>query len=241
VQTDEYARLFEAESRYWWYVARRECALSLLLGISRPNRALDLGCGTGALMTELKAKGIDPEGIDMSTEALAFCRQRGLASLVLGRGEAIPIRSGSVPAVVALDVFEHVEDDRAAFTETFRILQPGGALVLSVPAYRWLWGPHDVALMHFRRYSKKEILEKLSTSGFTITSASYAIFLLFPVVVLLRLIDRVLNRKPEVRLPKVPAWLNRLLVGLQRFETRLLMSFPLPWGSSVVVVAKKPG
>ncbi|MBV6458155.1 MAG: Ubiquinone biosynthesis O-methyltransferase [Fimbriimonadaceae bacterium] len=242
MQTDEYARLFEAENNYWWYVARRHCAATLLSRHTAPDATvLDLGCGTGALMTELSAKGMKPVGIDMSPQALGFSKSRGLPGLVLARGEAIPIKSDAVPAVIALDVYEHIQDDCAALAETFRILQPGGSLVLSVPAFRWLWGPHDVALMHYRRYSKKEILGKLSTAGFSIESASYAIFFLFPAVVLSRLIDRALNRNAEVRLPKVPAWANRWLIALQRLETRLLLSFPLPWGSSVVVVAKKPG
>jgi SAM-dependent methyltransferase len=191
-------------------------------------------------MMELEAAGFHACGLDMSLDALGFCTRRGMRRILQGRGERIPVITSSIPSVVALDVYEHIADDETALSETFRILQPGGVLVLSVPAFRWLWGPHDVALMHHRRYSRKEIVEKLSTAGFVVERASYAIFFLFPAVVLIRLIDKALNRSPEVRLPKVPGMINRLLIGLQRFESRLLESFPLPFGSSVVVVAKKP-
>ena len=87
----------------------------------------------------------------MSELALAYCAQRGLDHLVQGDGAKMPIASGSVDAIIGLDIFEHIEDDVAAFREAYRILRPGGALVLSVPAFKSLWGPHDVALMHFRR------------------------------------------------------------------------------------------
>ncbi len=249
MHADEYRRMFELENRYWWFVARRRLALKLLrtalseTANGQPptanRRILDLGCGTGAVLQELAAFGT-PIGVDMSPLALGFCRERGLTGLVIGRGEHIPIRSGSVDAVVALDVFEHIEDDTAAFAEASRVLKPGGVLVLSVPAFMSLWGPHDVALFHFRRYRKGQVRARLREAGLRPEKLSYAIFLLFPLVAAIRFFEKRKKGDAKASLPALPKGLNRALIGLQSFEAGLIRAVPLPWGSSVVAVARKP-
>ncbi len=98
-------------------------------------KVLDLGCGTGVISGEL-TQWAEPISLDMSELALAFSKDRGIPTLVQARGEWLPLRTGSVDAVLALDVFEHVEDDGAALKEAFRVLKPGGVLVLSVPAFK---------------------------------------------------------------------------------------------------------
>lgn len=236
--------MFALEDRYWWFVARRRLAWRLIerfpcVTNSDRVKALDLGCGTGAMLSDLRQR-FDATGVDVSPDALDFCRSRGLEGLVEASAEALPFADSSFDLVVSLDVLEHVQDDHAAAAEIARTLKPGGRVVVNVPAFRWLWGPHDVALHHHRRYKRAEIVGLLESQGLQVVWSSYSVFLLFPLVALRRMAERMQSGPAEVRLPAVPAWLNRFLIRLMDFEAWLLLRLPLPWGSSVVVVAEKP-
>lgn len=201
-------------------------------------KVLDFGCGTGAGLAEL-GQDYRVVGLDRSELALEFCRSRGLEEIILGDGASPPFRANFFDGIVALDIFEHIERDDIAFREALRILKPGGTLVLSVPAHRWLWGPHDVALMHYRRYRAAEVAAKLAAAGFQVERVTYSVFLLFPAVVLLRLFDRFRRGPTRVSLPDVGPILNRLLLKIMALENRWLTKRSLPWGSSVIAVARK--
>ncbi|MFN8218942.1 MAG: methyltransferase domain-containing protein [Fimbriimonadales bacterium] len=236
----EYERMYSLEDRYWWFVARRRLALGLLRRFAaRGGTVLDLGCGTGVVLGELGETG-PAVGLDMSPLALGFCRQRGLNGLVLGDGQYLPFARDSFDGLIGLDIFEHIPDDELAFRESFRVLKPGGVLVLSVPAFMSLWGPHDIALMHFRRYRLREAVSRLRKAGFRIEKASYSIFFLFPLVVIVRFFEKRRKGEAKANLVPVPDWANRLLIALQDLEAKLIHAISLPWGSSVVVVARKP-
>lgn len=248
MQTEEYERLFRYEDTYWWFVGRRKLALGLLaqaMPDTQPDPGsaqapiLDLGCGTGAVLAEMRANR-RAVGIDVSEHALRFCGRRGLTDLLQASAERLPLASESVQAVIALDIFEHVQDDRAAFREAYRVLRPSGVLVLSVPAFRWLWGPHDVALMHHRRYSRKQVEQRLLECGFQVERLTYSVFLLFPAVLAVRLLDKLRRGPSKVSLPHVSPRVNRFLIRVQMWEARWTARHRLPWGSSIVAVARKP-
>lgn len=229
----------DLEDHYWWFVSRRRLALSLMAPKTHQDaKVLDLGCGTGALSTELAAN-YDVVSLDFSSEALAFCQERGLKNLVHADAQVLPFPDASFDVVVSLDTLEHIPDDSAAVREAFRALKPGGTFIVNVPAYRWLWGPHDVALMHHRRYTKAQLLSLLRSQGFAVSWASYSVFFLFPIVLVIRALDKFKKGPPEVRLPTLPRWMNTALTVLQDVESAILRRAPLPWGSSVVAIAKK--
>jgi SAM-dependent methyltransferase len=233
------------EDWYWWFVARQTAALEFLTTCAparRPLDILDAGCGTGALLERLQAM---PEtrvlGLDFAEEALQFCRQRGHSRLVRGDLTALPLKDASVDVVTALDVIEHVGDDAAAAQEIVRVLKPGGVLIATVPAYRFLWSGHDVALHHRRRYRLGQVQQLVAAAGLELAKGTYLLTALFPVAAAQRLMARLRPSGQAVAgLPPVPRWLNRMLIRLQRAELAVARRARLPWGLTVFVAARKP-
>jgi len=233
------------EDWYWWFVARRAAAARFLQDYAppeRPLRILDAGCGTGAML-DLYGRWPDTEvtGIDLSPEALRFSRERGHSRLVGADLTRLPFRSGTFDVVSALDVIEHVADDQAAVREINRVLRPGGILVASVPAYQFLWGPHDEALHHHRRYHAKQFQKLLHAEGLRVAKQTHLLTALFPLAAAVRLATRGRKHQShEAGLPKVPAFINRALIGFQAAELAVARRASLPFGLSLLAVARKP-
>lgn len=239
----EYARMFEHEDHYWWYVSRRELAVELVRRyVPGPDRVIvDVGCGTGATASALRSLG-RVIGVDFSPLALRACTTRGLDWLLRAGAEAIPLATNSVDAVVATDIVEHLDDDVAALTEFRRILKPGGHAIVTVPAYQFLWSEHDVALMHRRRYVARQLGDCADRAGFQPVRLGYSLSLLLPLALgrLLKRGGQDQDKPPEAQIPPVPEWLNAALIRFQRFENTLFRFGSLPWGLSVVAVLQKP-
>src|SRR6185436_1790311 len=148
MQQHTYAIMRRVEESHWWFVGRRQIIRSFLERLVRARLAgsgaasagapaelniLDVGCGTGANLDMLSEFG-KAEGVDVSAEALSFCRARGLEQVKLGAAEALPYADGSFDLVTGLDVVEHLDDDVAGLKEMRRVLRPGGEALLFVPA-----------------------------------------------------------------------------------------------------------
>ena len=235
--------MFEAEETQWWYAGMRAISLSLLAtawpdGAAEGRRILDAGCGTGNNLTHLRRFG-RTLGIDLSEEALRFCRGRGVPA---ARGSllALPFPDGRFDAVTSFDVIYHrwVEDDRAAVREMARVLAPGGLLLLRVPALKMLWGAHDEVVHSRHRYTRGEVRRLLEGEGLEVVRLTYANTLLFPLLAVRRTLDRLLGRHgSDVGfLPPPLEWAFRGLLGL---KARLVRRVALPVGASVFALARK--
>ncbi|MFM1801742.1 MAG: hypothetical protein RJA81_1094 [Planctomycetota bacterium] len=238
----EYERMYKIEDRDWWFVSRRELVISHLkrhLKVSDPV-ILDVGCGTGATARLLKDHG-NVIGLDFSQLALSACEKRGIDHLLQGSAMAIPLADNSVDVIVATDILEHLDEDEKALSEFRRILKPGGIVIISVPAYQFLWSAHDEALMHKRRYTSKLLASRIKNAGLATCYHGYALSLLFPLA-LIRWVSNGLGRKatPQSQHLELPTWVNRLLIQFQRFEKFLFCWVRLPWGLSIIRVTQRP-
>jgi SAM-dependent methyltransferase len=240
-----YAEYFEIEDRHWWFVGRREIFLRLLDRLlppsrnGRPRRILDVGCGTGTMLLHLARYG-SVQGVDADEEAVRFCRQRGIE--YVQRAEVpLPFEPEAFDLVTLLDVLEHVDDDRGMLRELNRVLRPGGMLLLTVPAYRFLWGPQDEVSRHRRRYVAREIEERATEAGFQLRRLSYFNTLLFPGIAAIRLL-RPRRRGEDLRSDFAltrPGRLNDLLGRVFALEASLLERIDLPFGVSILALAVK--
>lgn len=238
----EYRRMFEAEERQWWYAGQREVALALLEPWARERRLLllDAGCGTGFNLVALARFG-PTLGIDLSEEAISFCRERGVRA-VRGSVLRLPFRAEAFEAVTSFDVIYHdwVGDDRAAVAEMARVLSPGGALLVRVPALELLRGAHDAEVLTRRRYTLGELRALVAGCGLRVQRSTYCNSLLFPLLLARRTLDRLLGRHgSDVGfLPPPLEGLFRRVMELEAFCVRHGLRFPL--GASAVVLATKP-
>ena len=206
---------------------------------SGDHRLLDAGCGTGWNLEALRAFGT-PVGVDLAAEAVAFCRQRGVAVL-RGSLAALPFVDGSFDCVSSLDVLYHawVTDDQAAVREMARVLKPGGVLFVRVPALESLRGAHDEEVFTRHRYTRGEVEALVRGAGLVCDRLTYANVLLMPLMALRRPLDRLLGREGSDvgMLPPPIEWLFRSCLEL---EARWLRRLAFPIGASVIAVAHKP-
>jgi ubiquinone/menaquinone biosynthesis C-methylase UbiE len=240
----EYKAMFELESFYWWYIARRKVIGEFLTAhlpeTCGERRILDVGCGTGINNALLSQFG-EVHGADMSEAALEFSRKRGIRRLQLASMDALGYPSKMFHAATALDILEHTDDDMAALKELHRVMDDNGKILLTVPAYGFLWSEHDEALHHRRRYTSAELRNKLTVAGFDIERCTYYITLLFLPILLMRIAQNFRKRSiyPTSGHVILPRWLNRTLIWVLDFERVLLRWTNLPMGVSIVCVARK--
>ena len=245
MQPTEIDRLAHFEEWYWWHRARQAIVARLLdRYVQGPRgRVLDVGCGAGATSVVAAASG-RLLGVDLGAEATAAARARGIEVAQMD-ATALATREGAFDLVVALDVLEHLDQDAAAARELLRTLRPGGALLVTVPAYQWLWSSHDVALGHRRRYTRGRLRTLLASAGFEVQLCSYVMTAALPAAAAVRLIERLPGRRPpperaESGYIPLPRWLNSSLAWLVGLDGHLAGRVPLPGGLTVVAVARRP-
>lgn len=235
-----YEDLFKLEDSHWWHISKRRTVKTFILKFCKKKnlKILDMGCGTGKNMEELSVLG-NIFGIDTSREAVSYCKTRGLVNAKLGNTYKSGFADSTFDLITLLDVLEHT-DERKTLAEVSRILVSGGEILITVPAFSWLWSRWDEVLHHRRRYNKRMLEKVLIKEGFEVVKISYLYsFLIFPAFII-RSIKKLIPGKSyssdfKLTFPIV----NKLMVLACDLERMLMMRASIPFGTSLVVLARK--
>ena len=186
---EEIKMMYNLEANHWWFTARRRLIVYLFEKYCKRGLLLDLGCGTGINLSTFK-KFTKVKGIDSSLLALEFCRKRGHNNVVKAKAEKLPFKDNAFDTILALDILEHIKYDDKVLAETYRVLKKDGILILTVPALKFLWTEHDNIFEHKRRYNTKGLKSKLEKQKYKIKKISYWNFILFPLMMIYKFINR---------------------------------------------------
>ena len=262
-----YQIIFEVEDEHWWFVGRRQIvftqiedalsqtpvasrsaseapsrpgvsAVALPSGTRAARQILDIGCGTGATLDHLKRYG-EVQGVDLSEMALNFCHRRGHQRVILGSALELPFADESFDLITALDIIEHLDDDVHSLSEIRRVLKTGAPAVIFVPAFQTLWGPNDDQSHHKRRYRLGQLRSQVEASGLRVERISYANIVMFaPIWVGRKLLNALGATSQAEGLINHPL-INKPLARIFSSEARWLRHHTLPFGTSIVCVARK--
>ena len=243
-----FASLVEIEGKHFWFKARNRLILFFVKKycqkiINDKHKMLEIGCGNGNVIYYLRKNGINCQGGDLFLEGLIYCRRKVKAPLYQIDALCLPFRN-YFDIIGLFDVIEHIEEDEKVLKEVYKALKPEGNILITVPAHKKLWGRYDELAYHKRRYSRKELITKLETTGFTVEKVSYFVTLLFPALLLFRYLNhkrckKLSNEeflKKEIQIIPI---LNSVFLWILKIERILIQFINLPFGSSLIAIAKK--
>jgi SAM-dependent methyltransferase len=250
LEPHEYQTLFDLEASHWWFRALHLTLLDTLreLNVNSASMVLDAGCGTGQNLSNV-TRDVSPNayGFDLSEDASRFWSKRGLNQVCRGSVNEIPFRSGTFDAVMSVDVLECGEvSQELAVAEIWRVLKPGGYMILIVPAYDWLMTPeHHEAVGAARRYSRSRVRALLAQQKVEIVRVTHFFGSLLPAVAAYRLALRYFGSQsdgaPRSELKPMHPAVNSLLFNIVNLERLYVRKHDIPFGSSIMAVGRKTG
>jgi ubiquinone/menaquinone biosynthesis C-methylase UbiE len=243
METGTFASEAVHEETHWWFVGRRRLFAREIndVGLLPTATILDVGTSTGTNLRMLRDLGFsDVSGLDFSMEAIAHCESKGFAGVKQGDICAMPFPDEKFDLVLATDIIEHVDDDEQALHEIARVLKPGGRALVTVPAFKILWGLQDRVAQHKRRYSKLELLDRIGAAGLTIETSYHFNYLLFaPILIARRLVDALgikARSEAEFNSPSIN-WIFNKIFAADVMSARRIKPF---FGVSILAFARKP-
>lgn len=233
-----YDEMRESETEHWWFQARREILLKVAKSfVPKGASVLDVGCGTGFILEKLR-QDYDAHGLDHAEIAVNYCRERGLTFVKQGVLGEETFNGKKFQLVMFLDVIEHIEDDLAAISIAKRYLSENGVVMITVPAFEFLWSAHDEIHHHKRRYTKKTLSALLEKAGYAARYITYFNTALFPMIALVRVVGNLTGRRNASDAKPQNKLLNEALYRVFQSERALLPNVSLPFGVSLLAVAE---
>lgn len=242
MDTGEYIQLFTHENTYWWFVSKRLFIRTFLSSFPKNERSriLDAGCGTGGNIALLRQYG-HVSAVDASPAAVTFCKKNGFPFVIKASVEKLHFPKKSFDLVALFDVLYHknIKNDVKTLRYLHTFLKPGGYLLMTDCAFQRFYSTHDVSNHARTRYSLPELTQKLRGSGFTVIRSSYIFCFTFPAFILSRLLKKADTIGVSRSEYDVHPLVNAFLIIIERIENRLLRYVNFPFGSSVIILARK--
>ncbi|CAB3796437.1 class I SAM-dependent methyltransferase [Paraburkholderia caffeinilytica] len=237
---DAYLQMAETEAEHWWFRGRRDVLVSVLRRLALPSRArvLEVGSGTGGNL-EMLAEFGSVSGLEMDETARMLTAKNTGARFDIRAGRCpddVPFDCERFDLICFFDCLEHIADDVGSLSRMREVLAPGGKIVVTVPAYQWLWSAHDVYLHHHRRYDRSALAVCADQAGYRVERMTYFNTLLLPLAIAVRFIDRLLKRDRSSGDATPAGALNRLLYRIFSAERYWVSRGGLPCGVSLLAV-----
>ena len=237
-----YTQMRQVEDSHWWFNGRKNIIAHVLSSLNLPTNGLilDAGCGTGGNL-ELLSRFGHVKGVEFDDEAIAMAKNRQVGEISKGRfPDDIPFPAETFDLVVLLDVLEHIDDDLNSLRTLSRLMKQSGRLVITVPAFPFLWGQHDEQHHHKRRYVAASLQEVIEKGGLKLKHLSYFNTWLFPIVAATRLFEKAFPPQSVgegLHIPIAPV--NKALEAIFSSERYLVARAKIPFGVSLLAIAEK--